>query len=236
MSIPITLTILIPVYNESKHITQVLESIYQLPEIANYEVIVINDGSTDGTHLKITEWSTREEKNNFIYLKSELNQGKTGAIKRGILKAQGKYSIIQDGDLEYDVNDISRLVKSIDQDKLDAVIGYRRKKFQKINILDATLKSGVVLLTLLFNILYKTKFKDLSGGYKIFKTEALKAITLEERGFTFCYEVVIKLLKLKKSIGQIDINYSARDKSAGKKIGLMDGYYCFCTILKLYRR
>jgi glycosyltransferase involved in cell wall biosynthesis len=235
MSMPIILSIFIPVYNESKHIIILLESIRRLPEISSYEIIIVNDGSTDNTHNAVTEWLNNNKIQNYYYIKSEFNQGKTEAIKIGAAQAKGTYCIIQDGDLEYDVNDIPRLVDYITKEKLDSVIGYRINKFQNISLLDTTLKMGVVLLTILFNSLYRTSFKDLSGGYKIFRTEAFKAIQFEGKGFTFCYEVVIKFLKHNFTIGQLDISYSARDKNAGKKIGMIDGYYCFCTIIKHFR-
>lgn len=183
----------------------------------------------------ITSWLETHHYQNFFYINSKLNQGKTGALKKGIEVAKGEYSITQDGDLEYDVNDIPRLLSYIKINNFDAVIGHRLTKFQKLDPLDITLKMGVVLLTNLFNILYKTSFKDLSGGYKIFKTQEIRSIEIQGKGFTFCYEVVIKLLKKGLAIGELDIKYNARNRKNGKKIRLIDGLHCFYTIISNLR-
>lgn len=232
MSILPELTILIPVFNESKYIIPLLDSITQLPEFKTYELIIINDGSTDDSHNLISSWILKSGHLNVRYIDYEKNQGKTNAIKTGIEKTTGNYTIIQDGDLEYDILDIKRLLDYIKKNQLDSVIGHRTSKFQRLSPYDITLKSGVVILTILFNILYRSKFKDLSGGYKIFNTNSLKTIELEGKGFTFCYEVVIKFLKKKYTVGQLNINYHARDRKTGKKISLIDGAYCFLTIIK----
>jgi glycosyltransferase involved in cell wall biosynthesis len=170
----------------------------------SYEIIIINDGSTDNSHNKIISWIQKSNFSSIHYIYSDSNEGKTGAIKKGIKIAKGNYSIIQDGDLEYTVTDIPRLLNYIIQHQLDSVIGYRIRKFQRFSLLDFTLKLGVLLLTFLFNILYHKKFKDLSGGYKIFKTTHLKSIDLKGRGYTFCYEVVIAFLKKNYTVGQHD--------------------------------
>lgn len=98
--------------------------------------------------------------------------------------------------------------------------------------MDITLKSGVIFLTFLFNFFYNQKFKDLSACYKIFKTKHLKSIQLDSKGYTFCYEVVIKFLNKNLSVGQLSIDYSSRDRQSGKKITIMDGFKCFWVIIK----
>lgn len=182
--------------------------------------------------MSITEWIKKNDHINSHYIHSLANQGKTAAIKQGLEQAKGEYTIIQDGDLEYNFLDIPVLLKYIEEQKVDYVMGVRKSKFQTLNPHDIILKLGVIILAWLFNLLYKTDFKDLSGGYKIFKTEKLKTIHFTEEGFTFCYEVSIKFLQKKYSIAQFPIDYNSRRKNDGKKITFADGFKCLGVILK----
>lgn len=195
-------------------------------------MIIVNDGSSDHTHKNLQSWIKSKHFSNVFYLNYAKNQGKSHAVQEGLKIANGKYSIIQDADLEYDIQDIRRLVDYIKKNNVEGVISYRRSKFKRINLYDIILKSGVVTLNIIFNFLYKSKFKDLSSGYKIFKTECFKSISLEGKGFTFDYEVIIKFLKKNYSLGQLDVSYNPRSKSDGKKIRIKDGIECFFIVMK----
>ncbi|MBT7102092.1 glycosyltransferase family 2 protein [archaeon] len=220
-----TLSIIIPIYNEKTTIRKILEKI-QTQEIPK-EIIIIDDGSTDGTREIIQNINYPNIKK--IFLKK--NYGKSAAIRCGIKRVEGKITLIQDADLEYSPNDYHKLIDPIIQNKTRVVYGTRfpRKRRPK-NI--SLFYLGIKLLTLITNILYKTKLTDEATCYKVFDTKLLKSINLKSRRFEFCPEVTAKLSKKGHKIMEIPVYYNPRSKKHGKKIRYRDGISAIATLIK----
>jgi glycosyltransferase involved in cell wall biosynthesis len=209
-------TILIPVYNEEKTVDLILKDIINQKVSWEKELIVINDGSTDGTMKKLQKFLPETTLVNL----SE-NQGKGTALKKGLEKATGEITIIQDADLEYNPSDYDNLLKPILNNETEIVFGSRnlgqRKYIYKRYLL------GGIFLTKLVNFIFRTKLTDINTGYKVFKTKALKKIGIKSKGFEVCEELTIKALKRKLKIIEVPISYNPRGFKEGKKINWLDG-------------
>jgi glycosyltransferase involved in cell wall biosynthesis len=209
-------TILIPVYNEEKTIDLILRKVLNQKGPWEKEVIVINDGSTDGTIEKLQKFLPE-----ITLVNLSKNQGKGIALKKGLEKATGDITLIQDADLEYDPNDYPELLKPILDNKTKVVFGSRnlgqRKYLYKRYLL------GGIFLTKLVNLIFQTKLTDINTGYKVFKTDTLKEIGIRSEGFEVCEELTIKALKRKLKIIEVPIFYNPREFKEGKKIKWLDG-------------
>ena len=224
------LSIIIPVFNEEKTISQMLEKINRL-DVDNVikQVIIVNDGSTD---------RTKNEIENFVKNHSEVksvthakNQGKGAAIRTGIETATGEYVVIQDADLEYDPQDYYNLIKPIIDNKTKVVYGSR--------LLNPNFKQGyslnlfaTKLLSFLSNLLYNAKITDEPTCYKVFRTEVIRSINLKCKKFEFCPEVTAKVRKKGYKIYEVPINYYPRSIAEGKKINWKDGVEAIWTLVK----
>lgn len=224
-------SILVPVFNEKATIEIIIKKIIEsLCYNIEKELIVIDDGSYDETreileHLK--------KKYNFILINYPLgmkNQGKGSAIKKGLEIATGDFILIQDADLEYDPQEYEKLLYPLIYEGAEIVYGSRNLKnnphFSYLFFL------GGKFLTFIFNLLYKTKLTDINTGYKVFKSEIIKSINLESRGFEFCEEVTAKLIKKGYQIKEVSISYNPRNFKEGKKLKLRDGIIGLWTIIK----
>lgn len=221
------LSIIVPVYNEEKTIALVLKKIIEQPTAPwKKEIVVIDDGSTDGTELKIGQFE-----NQVKYLKSETNQGKGAALRAGIKIATGDAIIIQDADLEYDPADWPKLLDKFDNQS--AVYGSRNIKPEKNGYSHYVL--GVKLLTLLTNLLYKSKLTDIYTCYKLLPASTIKTIPLKSNGFEIEAEITARLLKGGLIIQEVPISYNPRKFSEGKKIRLKDGASGLWTIFKIWK-
>lgn len=190
------LTIVVPVYNEEKTIEKVLLSLTKLREkIETIEIIVVNDGSKDNS-LKILR-----ENNNYydVLINNVQNKGKGNAVKSALDKANGKYIVFQDADLEYDPQDFNKFVNLINKFSPDLIIGSR------FNYADYTRshhffnKIGNYFITFLFNIIYQTTFTDVYSCYACFKKELLNYNKLKTNGFEQHAEILCKVVKNWKS-------------------------------------
>ena len=176
------LSIIIPAYNEEAFIAKVLEKVFSIPSSIDKEVIVVDDGSRDGT-LEILE--SLKLKYNFKLISHENNLGKGAAIKSGIREAQGTHTIIQDADLEYDPQEIPKLLKEMNED-VWAVYG--RRPSRRAPERGVHYIVGAKLLTLTINLLYGAHLKDAYTGYKLFNLEKINKETflnLRSSGFEF---------------------------------------------------
>ena len=231
----IKLSIIIPIYNEENTVREILRRVLSVklqPEV-NREIIVVDDGSTDDTKSKIKNQKSKIIKTFF----HEKNLGKGAAVRTGIMHATGDLIIIQDADLEYNPKYFIKLLDPILQNNAQVVYGSR--------LIDYPLKfwgkDKAVLplhlianrfLTFLTNLIYGGKLTDMETGYKLFKSEILKNITIDSNQFDFEAEVTAKILKLKISITEVPIKVKPRTYAEGKKIGWTDGVSAIWTLLK----
>jgi len=220
------ISVLIPVYNEAKTISELLRRV-SLTTIAN-EVIVIDDGSTDGTKEILK--SLEDGKLKIIY--KENNAGKGSVIREGLKHVTGDIVIIQDADLEYDPRDYQALIEPIVSGKADVVYGSRwlNQGLKKIPL--NWFKLGRYLLTFLTNLLYKTKITDEPCGYKVFKSEVISNIPLECKRFEFCPEITAKVCRLGYEIYEVPVTYIPRSVKEGKKVSYRDGLEAVVTLIK----
>ena len=224
------LSIVIPVYNEISSILEVLNTLETLP--IKKEIIVVDDGSTDGTRDILKKY----EKDNHhvrIYLMKK-NGGKGTALREGFKYVSGDYTVVQDADFEYDPNDLVKMFKYAVDNKVDVVYGNRfsEKRFYEGMDWKNFLGNNVVL-PLVASLLYGQYIPDEATCYKMFKTEVLKSIPLECKRFEFCPEITAKVRKRKYKIHFIPISYKPRTTNAGKKLNaLKDGMEAISTLLK----
>jgi len=226
------ISIVVPVYNESKTIFQILKKINKIKKIKK-EVIIVNDGSNDNT-VEIINTKCKNLFNKFISYKK--NRGKGYACRIGLKKVTGDIVIIQDADLEYDPKDYQKLLTPIINGKTKIVYGSRvfgagkRTRPKTIDVLIRVFAN--YFLTFLSNILNNHKLTDAHTCYKVFHSSLLKKIKLEEDGFNFCPEITAKFSKINEKIYEVPINYYGRSHSQGKKISYFDGLRAIYAIIK----
>lgn len=223
----ILISILIPSFNEEKTILNVLNRISKTidPSI-NYEVIVINDGSTDNT-LKLLE----QNKNLYNQLITyERNYGKGNAIKKGLEVSKGKYIFFQDADLEYDPIDINKFTKLINRFEPDLIIGSRLNYSEYTRSHNILNKFGNKLITLIFNLFYNTTFTDIYSCYACFKKDLLNEKNLKTKGFEQHAEILCKVIKKGKKFYEVPISYNGRTHDEGKKIKF---YHIFSVLFRI---
>tara|TARA_B100000902_G_C27318225_1_gene922630 strand:+ start:806 stop:1510 length:705 start_codon:yes stop_codon:yes gene_type:complete len=225
------LTIIIPVYNEKKYLKSLLDKVIKLRGI-KIQIIVVDDGSTDGsTHILRKKFSKIKKIHKIIYHKK--NSGKGSAIKSAQKFIKGKYVAIQDADLEYDPKDLIKIYKIMKSKKYKVVYGSRvlnKNKYQNTkNFTHLVRIWGNIFLTKFSNLINKQKLTDAHTCYKVFESKIFKKINLKENGFAFCPEVTTKLSKNNHKIVELPISYNGRTYSNGKKITSFDGIiaiYC----------
>ena len=222
------LSIVIPCYNEEKTISVIIENILKFAHI-NKEIIIVDDGSTDNTK-KILQEELKNKVDKIIY--HTKNQGKGAALRTGIAVATGEIILIQDADLEYDPKDYTKLIEPILSGRADIVYGSRfvGSDPHRAVYFWHSLANG--FLTLLSNIFTGLKLTDIETCYKVFKSEIIKKIKIEENGFGFEPEITAKIAKKNYRIYEIGISYYGRTYSEGKKISWIDGIKAIYFILK----
>jgi glycosyltransferase involved in cell wall biosynthesis len=217
-------SIIIPCFNEKNTIELILDRV--LKTKINKEIIIVDDGSTDGTK-EILKEIIEKKVSHIIY--SEKNFGKGAAIKKGINIASGDIILIQDADLEYNPTDYDNLVSPFIEDNADVVYGSRfidNKKRRVIYFLNTIANK---FLTFLTNCMLNLNFTDVETGYKLFKKSSIANIELKEKGFGFEIELTMKLAKKKMKFYEVGISYSGRSYAEGKKIEkkhFFEAMYC----------
>ncbi len=219
------LSVLIPAYNEINNIQNILEKIGEVN--IPMEIIVVDDGSTDGTRELLN--TLKSDKIKVIF--HEKNQGKGGAIKTAIKHSTGDIIIIQDADLEYDPQDYYKLIPVIESGQEKVVYGSRFLNKQNKHSYFSFFLGGQVV-TWITNILYLQNLTDEPTCYKVFDAKLLKSIKLNCTGFEFCPEVTAKIAKLGYKIPEIAISYYPRSISEGKKINWKDGVEAIWVLFK----
>lgn len=230
-----TLSILIPAYNEGRTIHHILNKVKAVELIGGYtkEVIIVNDCSKDNTEEAIQSYMQRNPELNINYFKHEVNKGKGAAIHTAIAKATGDVCIVQDADLEYDPEEFNILLKPIIDGFADVVFGSRFMGGNPHRVLFFWHTIGNKFLTFLSNMMTNLNLTDMETCYKMFKTELIQSISLNEKRFGFEPEVTAKIAKVPKvRIYEVGISYYGRTYEEGKKIGWKDGFRAIYCILK----
>jgi len=224
------LSIIIPVYNEKKTINEIIKLVKaaKIPGITK-EMIIVDDKSTDGSRDSLAKIKKANPSLKIFY--HSKNQGKGAAVRTGLSHATGDYIIVQDADLEYDPNDIPRLLKPIQEGKAEAVYGSRftgehRNMFFWHMV-------GNKFLSLATNLLYNTTLSDMEVCYKLFKKEALSGVELRENRWGFDPEITAKVLRKGTRIYEVPITYTGREFYEGKKINWKDSFRILWVLLKI---
>src|SRR5665213_252998 len=226
------LIILVPVYNEEKTILRVLHKVTSLP-IKNYEVLVVDDASHDGSKPiidKFIETFDRPETTIKAFSHGK-NRGKGAGIKTALLEATGRYFIVQDADLEYDPVHIPLMLMRAVEDDLPVVYGSRFKGRLE-NMPRANFYANH-FYNFLLRRMYKTQITDMHTCYKMVRTDLLREFDLTSEGFSYAIELVSKILRRGIDIHELPIDFNGRTKKEGKKIGIRDGLDCVYIMFKL---
>ncbi len=223
------LSVIIPCYNELATVEELIASVRAAP-VDNIEIIVVDDGSSDGT-IELLEKLADHEID--IFVKHPENRGKGAAIRTGIQHATGDYIIIQDADLEYDPQEYPKLLKPILENDADVVYGSRFLGGETHRVLFYWHSLGNRFLTLLCNMLSNLNLTDMETCYKVFKKDIIKDITICENRFGFEPEITLKVSRIPNiKIYEVSISYFGRSYGEGKKINWKDGVRAIYCIIK----
>ena len=232
----IKISIIIPCYNEKNTLIKIINKIILSLNNYNfksYEILIVDDGSSDGTTEIIKE--NFSIKNNFKTFFHDKNLGKGAAIKTAKNNLSGNIIIIQDADLEYDPDDYDKLLKPIIDGNFKVVYGSRvlNRERYKISGFNSKVRIfGNHFLTIISNFLNKQNLTDAHTCYKVFHKELFDLITLEENDFAFCPEVTSKISNLGFKIHEVPISYNGRSYKEGKKIKTTDALKALKTLIK----
>lgn len=218
------LSIVVPVYNEANTIATLLEKVQELP--IDKEIIVVNDGSSDGTRQALKPFETRAA---FTVHHSDVNLGKGASIRIGFSHAKGDIVTIQDADLELDPSEFLRLIVPIVDGQADVVFGSRFLGGERKGSL--TFYVANRSLAVLTNMLYGSSLTDIETCYKIFRRDALGALTLRASRFEIEPEITAQVLKRGLRLVELPIGYNPRSHAEGKKISWKDGFAAVLMLL-----
>ena len=219
------LSVVMPVYNEKDTIESIIPRVLAVP--VRTELIVVDDGSTDGTRDLLTALS---QKYPFKLIFQPKNGGKGAALRRGFQEVSGDLVVIQDADLEYSPEEFPDLIELICQGRADVVYGSRFIGRHRVFMF--THYAGNRLLTLITNMLYNTMLTDMETCYKVMRTEVLRAFTLDSNGFGIEPELTAKIFKRNYRVYEVPITYDGRGYEEGKKITWRDGVVALWVLIK----
>jgi len=236
-----TLSIIVPMYNEAATIHAILDKLKEVELIGNLtkEVIIVDDCSKDSSVQLVREYAAANPTINIKLCQHEVNKGKGAALRTGIQQASGDLTIIQDADLEYDPHEYNKLLSPILDGFADVVYGSRFMGGNPHRILFFWHSIGNKLLTFLCNMVSNLNLTDMETCYKLFKSDIIKSIPLQENRFGFEPEVTIKISRIPEiRIYEVGISYYGRTYAEGKKINYKDGFRAIYCILKygLFKR
>ena len=228
-----TLSIMVPVYNEENTVHLILDKLdkVHLPNGLSKEIVVINDGSKDGSKERIETYIQTHPEVPVTFVNHKQNQGKGMALRSGIAVAQGDIITIQDADLECDPADYPDMLPFILSGEFKVVYGSRFLKKENVHSYK-TFYWGGRLVSIVANILYGLRLTDEPTCYKMFDADVLRSIPLECMRFEFCPEVTAKIAKRGYQIKEVPIHYYPRSKEEGKKVKWHDGIEAIWTLVK----
>lgn len=228
------LSIIIPSFNEKATLAKALERLLRLdlPDfVSEHEIIIVDDGSDDGSELIAEEFSRHNYKISFI--RHEKNSGKGAAIKTGINIAGGDVYLICDADMELEISEIPALLNVMHTLKVELVNGTRFLHAANTRTGSLTVYYANRLLSMLTSLLVGVRISDVTCGYKLFTSNIYHSVQLTEKGFGFEAEFLIKALcRNKQSFEEVPVRYYPRNRRKGKKLGLSDGFRILWVILK----
>ncbi|HUF03833.1 MAG TPA: glycosyltransferase family 2 protein [Aridibacter sp.] len=219
------LTIIIPVYNEHSTVIEVIETVSALELPIEKEIIVVDDGSDDGTAEKL-----KEHAGPVRIFTNPFNEGKGAAVRVGLANASGDIILLQDADLETDPNEYESLIRPILEGKTSVVYGSRFLNLQ--NRVPPTRRVANRFLTSVSNLVLGTQLTDMETAYKVFTSEVAIELDLESNRFEIEPELTAKISRLGYAIREVPVTYRPRTRSEGKKIRFRDGLKAIVTILR----
>ncbi len=224
--IDLPLSIIIPVYNEQATVAAVLDAVRALPIVK--QIIVVDDGSTDGTRSILERYANCPDVEVFLHVG---NQGKGAALQSGFRLAMGEVVIVQDADLEYNPSDILRVIQPILDGRSDVVYGSR---YLENHGQDSSWfhRFGNQVLTLLSNCMTRNRLTDMETCYKAIRRDVLKSLSIQQKRFGFEPEITAKLARQGHRILEVPVSYQSRSWKEGKKIGLRDLINALWCILR----
>ena len=219
---------LVPAYNEASTIVEVLDRVSDLE--LDKQIVVVDDGSTDGTGDLVEGW--RDGRDDVVLVRKP-NGGKGSAVRAAIPHAEGDIAVIQDADLEYDPVDVLALIEPIERGHADVVFGSRLSggRPQRAYLFWHLL--GNRFLSLLTNVLYNTTLSDMETGYKAFRIEVLRSLDLRQDDFGIEPEITAKICRRKLRVYELPIAYYGRTYAEGKKITWKDGFKAIRVLLSV---
>src|SRR6202521_6152271 len=221
-----SVSVIVPVYNEAAHLDELLQAIHASP--VKKEIIIVDDGSTDGTREKLQAMPLANSNNDVTVVFHDTNCGKGAAIRTALQYARAEYILIQDSDLEYDPQDYPALLRPLEQREANVVYGVRPDRPGR----GLRFFLGAKLLTHLTNLLYAAGIHDEATCYKVFRRSLIAQIDLQCRRFEFCPEVTAKLCRMGEKIAEVPIAYAPRSAGEGKKIRHADGWLAIWTLIR----
>ena len=222
------ISFVIPAYNERRTILEVLERVEALG--LDRQIVVVDDGSTDGTIDLLSEWEVGREG---VVLVRQENRGKGAAIRAAIPLLDGEIAVIQDADMEYDPADVPALVEPIERGVADVVFGSRLSGGRPQRAYLFWHLVGNRFLSLLTGLLYNTTLSDMETGYKAFRIEVLRSLDLRQDDFSIEPEITAKVCKRRLRVYQLPISYYGRTYAEGKKIMWRDGFKAIWVLLRV---
>ena len=216
-------SIVIPIYNEEHILPSLINRLKNLDD--NFQIILIDDGSTDRSRIIL------ENTEGLTIIKNKINRGKGYSIIKSLNYAKKENILLIDGDLEIDINQIPKLIKTYESLKVDVLIGSRwginsTKQYSLHYI-------GNFIISLVFSLMFKKKYIDVLCCVRVLKTELLKSLNLKSYRFSFEVETLIKLIEKQANIEEIVVAYNRRNVSEGKKLKFSDAFGILWTMFKL---
>jgi glycosyltransferase involved in cell wall biosynthesis len=216
-----------PVFNEIDTVERAIQEVLEADIGASIELIVVDDGSTDGTRELLfgREWPESVQLH-----KHDQNRGKGAAVRTALTHAKGEVSAIMDADLEYEPNDLASLLPPLREGRSNAVFGVRA--FDGYTSHSFMYVMGNKGVTLAANVLFNVYLRDLMTCHKMIRTEVFRSLPLQARGFDIEPEIAARLLQRGEQIFEVPVHYKARPSDAGKKLTSMDGFRVLRTLLR----